>query len=146
MFAICSHLFGLDIWFYFSFSKNSNNSHILKLKIAAYIVVVLSGSVFINSVPRSLLGLWLNNTEVYLIPLFVFKVTWPLRDKKSLKISKGVTRIRISKNRQHNGQNPYIEEEQTTQWPESVYRRRTDNTMTKRKSTKGQITIYKTYI
>ena len=29
---------------------------------------------------------------------------------------------------------------------ESVYRRRTDNTMAKRKSTKGQITIYKTYI
>jgi hypothetical protein len=26
--------------------------------------------------------------------------------------------IRISKkNKQHNGQNPYIEEEQTTQWP-----------------------------
>ena len=29
---------------------------------------------------------------------------------------------------------------------ESVYRRRTDNTMAKRKSTKGQTTIYKTYI
>ena len=29
---------------------------------------------------------------------------------------------------------------------ESVYRRRTDNTMVKRKSTKGQTTIYKTYI
>ena len=29
---------------------------------------------------------------------------------------------------------------------ESVYRRRADNTMTKRKSTKGQTTIYKTYI
>jgi hypothetical protein len=29
---------------------------------------------------------------------------------------------------------------------ESVYRRRTDNTMAKRKSTKGQITIYNTYI
>ena len=29
---------------------------------------------------------------------------------------------------------------------ESVYRRRPDNTMTKRKSTKGQTTIYKTYI
>ena len=27
---------------------------------------------------------------------------------------------------------------------ESVYRRRTDNTMAKRKSTKGQTTIYKT--
>ena len=40
--------------------------------------------------------------------------------KKSLKISKGQ--------------------------PESVYRRRTDNTMVKRKSTKGQTTIYKTYI
>jgi hypothetical protein len=105
------------------------------------------------------------------------------------KDTKGVIRIRISKkNRQHNGQNipkvlsesvyrrrtdntmakiyqrcyqnPYIEEEQTTQWPkdtkgviririskknrkhndhqilkgqsESVYRRRTDNTMTNR--------------
>jgi hypothetical protein len=29
---------------------------------------------------------------------------------------------------------------------ESVYRRRTDNTMAKRKSTKGQTTINKTYI
>ena len=29
---------------------------------------------------------------------------------------------------------------------ESVYRRRTDNTITRRKSTKGQTTIYKTYI
>jgi hypothetical protein len=29
---------------------------------------------------------------------------------------------------------------------ESAHRRRTDNTMAKRKSTKGQITIYKTYI
>ena len=29
---------------------------------------------------------------------------------------------------------------------ESVYRRRTDNTMAKRKNTKGQTTIYKTYI
>jgi hypothetical protein len=28
---------------------------------------------------------------------------------------------------------------------ESVYRRRTDNTMAKRKSTKEQTTIYKTY-
>jgi hypothetical protein len=28
--------------------------------------------------------------------------------------------------------------------PESVYRRRTDNTMARRKSTKGQTTIYKT--
>ena len=28
---------------------------------------------------------------------------------------------------------------------ELVYRRRTDNTMTKRKSRKGQTTIYKTY-
>ena len=54
-------------------------------------------------------------------------------------------------------QNPYIKEEQTTQWQkeefedtkgrqsESVYRRRTDNTMGKRKSTKGQTKIYKTY-
>jgi len=51
-------------------------------------------------------------------------------------------------------QNPYIEEEQTTQWPkeelkipkgqsESVYRRRTDNTMAKRRveETKGVIRI-----
>jgi hypothetical protein len=29
---------------------------------------------------------------------------------------------------------------------ESIYRRRTDNTMAKRKSTKGQTTIYKTHI
>jgi hypothetical protein len=29
---------------------------------------------------------------------------------------------------------------------ESVYRRSTDNTMAKRKSTKGQTTIYKTYM
>ena len=40
--------------------------------------------------------------------------------KKSLKISKGQS--------------------------ESVYRRRTDNTMAKRKSTKGQTAIYNTYI
>jgi hypothetical protein len=60
-----------------------------------------------------------------------------------------VIRFCISKkNRQHNGhkipkggyQIPYIEEEQTTQWPQdtkgrlsdSVYRRRTDNTMATR--------------
>jgi len=30
-------------------------------------------------------------------------------------------------------------------YSESLYRRRTDNTMAKRKSTKGQTTIYKTY-
>jgi len=30
-------------------------------------------------------------------------------------------------------------------YSESVYRKRTDNTMTKRKRTKGQTTIYKTY-
>jgi hypothetical protein len=42
------------------------------------------------------------------------------------------------KNRQHNGQKT---EEQTTQWPKD---RRTDNTMAKRKRTKGQTTIYKT--
>jgi hypothetical protein len=29
---------------------------------------------------------------------------------------------------------------------ESVYQRRTDNAMAKRKNTKGQTTIYKTYI
>jgi hypothetical protein len=48
---------------------------------------------------------------------------WPkekvLTNKKSLKIP--------------SNQNPYIEEEQKTQWP-------------KEKSTKGQTTIYKTYI
>jgi cell envelope opacity-associated protein A len=112
---------------------------------------------------------------------------------------KGAIIIRISKkNKQHNGQkiskgqsesvyrrrtnntmakryqrgnhNPYIEEEQTTQWPkdikgaiiiriskknkqhngqkiskgqsESVYRRRTNNTMVKRKRTKVQTTIH----
>ena len=43
-----------------------------------------------------------------------------IKNKKSLKIPKGQ--------------------------PDSVYRRRTDNTMAKRKSTKGQTTIYKTYI
>jgi hypothetical protein len=60
--------------------------------------------------------------------------------KKSLKIPKGVIRIRISKkNRQHNGQKT---EEQTTQWPKD---RRTDNTMAKRKRTKGQTTIHKTH-
>ena len=72
------------------------------------------------------------------------------------KNTKGVFRIRIwQKNRQHYGQkkkykrniqNPYMAEEQTTLWPkekvqkeysESVYGRRTDNTMAKRKSTKG---------
>ena len=44
----------------------------------------------------------------------------PLYNKKSLKIPKGQS--------------------------EAVNRRRTDNTMAKRKSTKGQTAIYKTYI
>jgi hypothetical protein len=42
---------------------------------------------------------------------------------------------------QGGNQNPYIEEEQTTQWPKDtkgviriVYRRRTDNTMVKRRT------------
>jgi len=35
--------------------------------------------------------------------------------------------------------------EDTKGYSESVNRRRTDNTMAKRKSTKGQTTIYKTY-
>ena len=43
------------------------------------------------------------------------------------------------KNRQHNGQKT---EEQTTQWPKD---RRAGDTMAKRKRTKGQSTIYKTY-
>jgi hypothetical protein len=56
------------------------------------------------------------------------------------KDTKVAIRIRISKkNRQYNGQ-------KIPKWQlESVYRR-TDNTMAKRKSTKGQTTIYKTYI
>jgi hypothetical protein len=53
---------------------------------------------------------------------------------------------------QRGNQNPYIEEEQTTQWPQDtkgvirirIYRRRTDNTMATRKSTKGQTKINKT--
>jgi hypothetical protein len=54
---------------------------------------------------------------------------------------KGLIRIRISKkNRQHNGQK--IPKGQS----ESVYRKRTDNIMAKRKSKKRQTTIYKTYI
>ena len=35
--------------------------------------------------------------------------------------------------------------EKSLKIPESVYRRRTDNTIPKRKSTKGQTAIYKTY-
>ena len=53
------------------------------------------------------------------------------------------------KNRQHNGQkkkniqhNGQKTEEQTTQWSKD---RRTDNTMVKRKSTKGETMHYKTY-
>ena len=53
--------------------------------------------------------------------------------------TKGATRSRISKNRQHNGKK--ISKGQS----EAVFRR-TDNTMAKRKSTKGQITINKAYI
>ena len=53
--------------------------------------------------------------------------------------TKGVIKIRTSKNRQHNGQQT---EEQTTQWPTD---RRTDNTMAKRKSTKGQRSTKHTY-
>jgi len=58
----------------------------------------------------------------------------------------------MTKRYQRGNQKPYIEEEQTTQWPKdtkevirSRTRRRTDNTMTKRKRTKRQATIYKTY-
>jgi hypothetical protein len=43
------------------------------------------------------------------------------------------------KNRQHSGKKT---EEQTTQWQKD---RRTDNTVAKRKLTKGQTTIYNTY-
>ena len=47
--------------------------------------------------------------------------------------TKGVIRIcKAEKNRQHNGQKT---EEQTTQWSKD---RRTDNTMVKRKRTKGK--------
>ena len=54
---------------------------------------------------------------------------------------RGIIIISISKkNRQHNGQK--IPKRKS----ESVYRRRTNNTLAKRKSTKGQTTIYKTYI
>ena len=46
--------------------------------------------------------------------------------------------------------NPVITHEKSLKIPkgqsDSVYRRRTDNTMAKKKSTKGQTTIYKTYI
>jgi len=53
---------------------------------------------------------------------------------------KGVIRIRISKkNRQHNGRKI------PKTLSESIYRRRTNNIMAKRKITKGQTTIYKTY-
>ena len=49
-------------------------------------------------------------------------------NKEEFEDTKGTIRIRISnKNRQHNDQ-------------------KTDHTMAKRKSTKGQTTIYKTYI
>jgi hypothetical protein len=61
--------------------------------------------------------------------------------KEEFEDTKGAIRNRISKkNRQHNGQ-------KIPKGPsETVYRRRTDNTMAKRKSTKGQTTIDKTYI
>ena len=57
--------------------------------------------------------------------------------------TKGVIRIRISKNRQHNGQKEKVQKDKKSLkipkgLSESVYRRRTDNTMAKRKSTKGQ--------
>ena len=61
-------------------------------------------------------------------------------DEEEFEDTNRVIKLRISKNRQHNSQKT---EEQTTQWPKD---RRTDNTMAKRKSTKGQTTIYKTYI
>jgi hypothetical protein len=52
------------------------------------------------------------------ISFYVFSPNVKNVNKKSLKIKKG----------------------------QSVYQRRTDNTMAKRKSTKGQTPIYKTYI
>ena len=62
--------------------------------------------------------LYIKNTTKYITEHNVTKILKTY--KKSLKIPKGES--------------------------ESVYRRRTDNTMVKRKSTKGQTTIYKTYI
>jgi hypothetical protein len=63
-------------------------------------------------------------TKIYTENLYALPITqvrkWGMLFKKSLKIPKGQS--------------------------ESVYRRRTDNTMAKRKSTKGQTTIYKTCI
>ena len=63
-------------------------------------------------------------TKIYTENLHGLPITqvrkWGMLFKKSLKIPKGQS--------------------------ESIYRRRTDNTMAKRKSTKGQTMIYKTYI
>jgi hypothetical protein len=66
----------------------------------------------------------------------------------SIQIYRGVATIKYyviiiqksKKNRQHNGQK--IPKRQS----ESTHQRRTDNTMAKRRSTKEQTTIYKTYI
>jgi hypothetical protein len=59
--------------------------------------------------------------------------------------TKGVIRIRRSKDRKHNGQK-FENTKKSLKIPkrssESVYRKRTDN----RKRTKGETTIYKTYI
>jgi hypothetical protein len=68
--------------------------------------------------------------------LFFFEEQTAQRPKDT----KEVIRIHISKkNEQHNGQK--IPKEQS----ESVYQRRTNNTMAKRKRAKRQITIYKTF-
>ena len=57
--------------------------------------------------------------------------------------TKGAIRIRISKNRQHNDRKKKGQKDKKSLkipkgQSESVYRRRTDNTMTERKRTKGQ--------
>ena len=70
----------------------------------------------------------------------VIKIVQQL-DEEFEDTKRGIIIISISKkNRQHNGQK--IPKRKS----ESVYRRRTNNTLAKRKSTKGQTTIYKTYI
>jgi hypothetical protein len=57
--------------------------------------------------------------------------------------TKGAIRIRISKNRQHNDRKKKGQKDKKSLkipkgQSESVYRKRTDNTMTERKRTKGQ--------
>ena len=112
------YLFLLDLWLLITFLYRSLNFSFQKL-IIRYSKIHVTVLYFINL--------------FFLLVFIVLSVLRPftalVSSRKVWRYQRGVIRIRISKkNRQHNGhkipkgghQNPYIEEEQTTQWPQDT--------------------------